>query len=87
MRVILSAIIVIISVAVVARAEPLRIMPIGDSITTGNDDSNLTPGGYRTTLYGLLNEAGYDFDFVGRMQDNPGPMPDNDHEGHSGITL
>ena len=86
MRVILSAIIVI-SVAVVARAEPLRIMPIGDSITAGNDDSNLTPGGYRTTLYGLLNEARYDFDFVGRMQDNPGPMLDNDHEGHSGITL
>jgi hypothetical protein len=70
-----------------ACADPLRIMPLGDSITAGYDDFNQTPGGYRTTLYGLLDAAGYDFDFVGSLQTNPGPIPDNDHEGHGGYTL
>ncbi|MEX2112505.1 MAG: GDSL-type esterase/lipase family protein, partial [Pirellulales bacterium] len=70
-----------------ASADPLRIMPLGDSITAGNDNFNLTPGGYRTRLYGLLNAAGYDFDFVGSLATNPGPITDNDHQGHGGYTL
>jgi lysophospholipase L1-like esterase len=76
-----------VSIVTVAYADPLRIMPLGDSITAGNDNFSLTPGGYRTTLYGLLDAAGYDFDFVGSLQTNPGPIPDNDHEGHGGYTL
>ena len=73
--------------ATVATAAPLRIMPLGDSITTGSSVGDLTPGGYRTTLYNLLDAAGYDFDFVGSQTDNPGPIPDNDHEGHGGYQL
>jgi len=68
-------------------AAPLRIMPLGDSSTAGNDNFNLTPGGYRTTLSGLLTNAGYDYDFVGSLQTNPGPILDNDHEGHGGLQL
>jgi lysophospholipase L1-like esterase len=66
---------------------PLRIMPIGNSITVGSDNYNLTPGGYRTTLYGLLTDADYTFDFVGSQTTNPGPIPDSDHEGHGGYQL
>jgi len=71
----------------VLRADTLRIMPLGDSITTGNDNANQTPGGYRTTLFDLLSEAGYKFEFVGSMTDNPGPIASNAHEGHGGYTL
>lgn len=70
-----------------AWADPLRIMPLGDSITAGYDGNNLSPGGYRTTLYGLLHDAGYEFDLVGSQQSNPGPIPDNNHEGHGSYTI
>jgi len=51
-------------------AAPLRIMPLGDSITVGYTDN---PGwtnhpfefGYRSELYTQLTNAGYDFQFVG----------------------
>ena len=51
-------------------ADPIRIMPLGDSITVGYTDN---PGwtnhqfefGYRSGLYTLLKGAGYDFVFVG----------------------
>src|SRR6478736_2531080 len=87
MRAISITLAVVWFAATAARAEPLRIMPLGDSITTGNDNFNQTPGGYRTTLFNLLSGAGYDFDFVGSLSDNPGPIPDNDHEGHGGFQL
>jgi lysophospholipase L1-like esterase len=59
-------------------------MPLGDSITAGYN----VPGGYRTTLYNLLDAGGYDIDFVGSMTDNPNPLlPDLNHEGHSGWTI
>src|SRR6478672_12120191 len=50
-------------------AAPLRIMPLGDSITAGyTDNPNWTVPfefGYRKKLYQLLTNAGYDFVFVG----------------------
>lgn len=54
----------------IVTADPLRIMPVGDSITTGYTDN---PGwnnhpfefGYRSGLYTRLADAGYDFQFVG----------------------
>lgn len=58
----------------------LKIMPLGDSITRGVTGSST--GGYRATLYNSLNAAGYNFDFVGSLQD--GTVTDRDHEGHSG---
>lgn len=50
-------------------AVPLRIMPLGDSITAGYTDNptwNVPfEFGYRSRLYTLLTNAGYDFVFVG----------------------
>ena len=52
-----------------ASAEPVRIMPLGDSITAGYVDNVTwkTPFtfGYRGPLYTRLAKAGYDFQFVG----------------------
>lgn len=48
---------------------PLRIMPMGDSITVGYTNADWTGGafefGYRSGLYTLLSNAGYGFRFVG----------------------
>ncbi len=52
-----------------ASAETLKIMPLGDSITSGYTDSWSGNGaftfGYRGPLYTKLTNAGYDFQFVG----------------------
>lgn len=56
-------------------AAPLRIMPLGDSITAGYTDnpkwSCPFDFGYRNRLCSLLREGGYDFVFVG---DSPEPF-------------
>ncbi len=60
---------------------PVKIMPLGDSITVGSD------GGYRLFLYHLLNDAGHTIDFVGSVSvfgTNWPHLPDPDHEGHGG---
>jgi hypothetical protein len=53
----------------VTPANPLRIMPMGDSITVGYTNADWSGGafefGYRSGLYTLLSNAGYDFRFVG----------------------
>lgn len=50
-------------------AEPLRIMPMGDSITVGYTDNpkwqHPFEFGYRSGLYTRLTKAGYKFQFVG----------------------
>lgn len=72
-----------------AMADPLRIMPLGDSITVGNDNYSLTPGGYRTRLYNRIDSELYPVDFVGANQSNPNPtqLPDADHEGWGGARI
>jgi len=67
-----------------AVAAPVRIMPLGDSITAG-------PGCWRAFLWNQLRTAGYtNIDFVGSVSDgggcNPGFAYDFDHEGHSGFS-
>ena len=62
-------------------AAPLRIMPLGDSITAG-------PGCWRAMLWDQLQRAGYtNLDFVGSQQGGGCSVPsfDMDHEGHSGF--
>lgn len=60
---------------------PIRIMPVGDSITYGAS----TPGGYRLPLYTALTAAGYNIDYVGTRNDNSAAaLPDPDHDGLSG---
>ncbi len=64
-----------------ASAPPIRIMPLGDSITEGWP----VPGGYRAPLYRFLTNAGYNVDFVGTLKNNnSSDLPDPDHEGHYG---
>lgn len=51
-------------------AEPVRIMPVGDSITAGEHygfPALEERTGYRKPLYELLTGAGYEVDFVGRQ--------------------
>jgi lysophospholipase L1-like esterase len=67
-----------------ALAAPVRIMPLGDSITAG-------PGCWRAFLWNQLQTAGYtDIDFVGTVSDgggcNPGFSYDFNHEGHGGFS-
>jgi len=62
-------------------APPIRILPVGDSITHGAGAA----GGYRLRLYELLTAAGYNVDFTGTQTGNGAPgLPDPDHEGHGG---
>lgn len=63
---------------------PVRIMPLGDSITEGNDEHP----SYRVPLWRMLRDAGYHVDFVGNsgrglfswFGDDRDMDPD--HEGH-----
>ncbi len=62
---------------------PLKIMPLGNSITEGYtiplpEDRN----GYRKLLKQKLDSAGLTFDFVGSLTN--GSFADNQHEGHGG---
>src|SRR6266699_1090379 len=67
-----------------AAPPPIRVLPLGDSITYGYP----VPGGYRLPLYQLLTNAGYNVDFTGTQTDNGAPdLPDADHEGHPGWTI
>lgn len=74
------AVAVLASVPAPAQGANLRLMPIGDSITSGYRSS--TNNGYRGPLYNALLAQGNQIDFVGSIRD--GSMFDPDHEGHSG---
>jgi hypothetical protein len=74
-----------------AVAAPLKIMPLGDSITEGwmasmigHPEADIA--GYRGPLYSKLVTAGYSVQFVGSNNSFPGPLPAAQihHEGHSG---
>jgi lysophospholipase L1-like esterase len=65
-------------------AAPIRIMPLGDSITFGMGST--TGSGYRAELWRrLVEQSGYGVDLVGSAR--TGTLPDIDHEGHSGWTI
>ena len=74
--------------------EPIRIMPLGDSITLGIfgpiEAGPLSGdlGGYRAHLYRRLIESGFAVDFVGSLKDGTQIEPpiDPDHEGRDGWT-
>jgi lysophospholipase L1-like esterase len=87
-RTFLSSLLAVLALGVVTQAyaqTPVRIMPLGDSITAG-------PGCWRAYLWGRLQSAGYtNIDFVGGVSDggscNPGFTYDFNHEGHSGFSV
>ena len=54
---------------------PIKIMPLGDSITEGSP-----AGGYRRGLYDLLTQDHVNFAFVG--SEKLGKFPNPEHEGH-----
>jgi lysophospholipase L1-like esterase len=65
-----------------ALGEPVRILPLGDSITHGYYNGFTVQNSYRKELKNLLDAAGYTTDFVGSLTD--GDFTDNQHEGHDG---
>ncbi|BDI33543.1 lipase [Capsulimonas corticalis] len=72
-----------IGISAPAQSATLRLMPIGDSITSGYLSS--TNNGYRAGLYNELVAQGNRTDFVGSIRD--GDTFDPDHEGHSGYRI
>ncbi|MET9843218.1 ricin-type beta-trefoil lectin domain protein [Streptomyces ossamyceticus] len=66
-----------------APTTPLRVMPLGDSITWGVGSS--TGNGYRAPLWNRLAADGHPLDFVGTGR--AGSMSDPDNEGHSGYKI
>ena len=67
----------------VAAATPVKVMPLGDSITDGFD----VPGGYRVDLEDALQADGLAVDFVGTQRNGPAGLADQQHEGHSGFRI
>lgn len=61
-----------------APEEPVRIMPLGDSLTSGYR----VPGGYRPLLHEGLTRSGWTVDFVGSLS-GPSDMADPEHEGRN----
>ena len=67
-------------------ADSVKIMPLGDSITRGNNPQVAGPirNGWRESLFETLRSAGDSVDFVGSQNEGSVATDDNDHEGHQG---
>jgi lysophospholipase L1-like esterase len=70
------------TVKVTPSCDPIRIMPLGDSITYGEGIPSY--GGYRNLLGALLESEGIPFDFVGSQKSGEEVLSDPDNEGHPG---
>jgi len=67
---------------------PLKIMPLGDSITygvIGNNDRD--SGGYRTELWHKFVAGGLKVEFVGSQSSGPDSLGNKAHEGHCRWTI
>lgn len=67
-EILLSTFFLIIVVTISLAGDPVRIMPVGNSITAGEHygkPANEERTGYRKDLYKMLINAGYNVDFVG----------------------
>lgn len=75
----------------VRAADPIKIMPVGDSITNGDGET----GGYRKYLDYTLKQSGISFDMVGPKSDMNASFNyngqtvqyDSDHAGFSGFQI
>lgn len=66
----------------ICRSAPIKVMPLGDSITHGS----AIAGGYRIPLWHNLLAEGWAVDFVGSQANGPFSI-DRDHEGHPGQSI
>jgi lysophospholipase L1-like esterase len=68
-----------------AATAPLKVMPLGDSITEGY----VVSGGYRTQLWTDISSAGLssNVDLVGSVSTGPSTLGDKDNEGHPGWSI
>jgi lysophospholipase L1-like esterase len=70
---------------------PLRIWPLGDSITVGFSEPQSSPGGYRTVLDQVLSQVGTAHRFVGSWSTNSSVTLDlrdqSHHDGHNGYRV
>lgn len=67
---------------------PLRIMPLGSSVTYGLGSSAANASaGYRAYLQYYLNDAGVSYDMVGSLRAGNQNLIDTDVEGHSGYRI
>lgn len=64
-----------------------RIMPLGDSITEGENTVDPVPGTYRTQLWNNFSADGLRIDFVGSESNGSDILGDKNHEGHGGWTI
>ena len=75
---------VLLQAALAWAQSPIKIMPVGDSITYGYRSTGVTA--YRRLLYLDLTDRGWSVDFVGNLENGTPDDFDRDHEGHSGWT-
>ena len=74
----------VIFIALPSWAVPVKILPLGDSITDGAG-YNPPHSSYRDELYDLLTDAGYDFEFVGTRSSNYNTNNKNITLKHEGV--
>ena len=75
----------------IKKGAPVKIMPVGDSITEGK----YTQGGYRKPLYQMLKDNGYSVTFVGKEDDGDPAndtgfsigMENPNHEGYGSARI
>jgi lysophospholipase L1-like esterase len=75
---------ILLYAAVASAQSPIKIMPVGDSITYGYSSTGVTA--YRRLLYLDLSDSGWSVDFVGNLENGSPNDFDRDHEGHPGWT-
>ncbi len=67
---------------------PVRIMPLGDSITEGSYNDMPNDGSYRNDLHNRLVADGFNVDYIGTFQDSSNPgLADTDHQAVPGIQI
>ena len=66
---------------------PVRILPLGDSLTYGLLPSPASEDSYRGHLFRSLTQLGYDIDLVGPNHSPLGLGGDPDHAGFGGYTI
>ena len=77
--------------AALTQPRPLKILPLGDSITWGFENDHSQSGGYRSRLYDRMRRDGRAVQYLGSVTDRYSTTLINArqtrHEGHGGYTI